>query len=1335
VNKPIRILLVDDNQYFLDAVGDFLLLKTDFHLVGLATNGEDAIKSFQVANPDVILLDLNLGGESGLNLISKFKQQSPSVKIIILSTMNEEEYRNASYLAGADGFIHKSSMSNNLFSMVMTILQNEFKKPALPSAPIDREYFLRLAQYNQDLIYRYELNPIRRFVYVSPSATVMTGFTPEEHYADPDLGFKLIHPEDRHLLEDMIFQADVVPSPKILRWVRKDGSILWTEQHTVPIYDSRGNLMAIEGAARDITQRRQVDKMLSESEARYRYLFDNNPHPMWVYDTNTLKFLSVNDAAIEKYGYSRQEFMSMTIADIRPPEDLDRLLEHVGNARGEYRHSVDWRHTLKNGTIIDVEISSHQFEIPDGKAALVVVQDMTESKRIKEAFQASQKVLQEVVDHAPALVYMMDTDGRFLLLNRQMEILFDVDGSKAIGQTRDSFLPATIAQKHRANDLQVIQSRQAQIFEEENLQSDGKHYFLTTKFPLLKRNGEVYAICGISLDITDRKKADETLLLKSTALEFAANAMVITDSGGRIEWVNPAWSELTGYSLQESVGKTPRILRSGRQDQVFYRNLWDTILAGRVWHGELVNRRKDGSLYIEEETITPVFNQEGQLINIIGVKQDISARKHTEKVTQARLRLNTGSYTSGMEEFLRTALDEAETLTESGIGILYFINEEGDIILKGHSKNTSPVIYNLPDFVYDPSNQQTGIWSDALHDLHSHIYNEYRCQIPNQEGLQESLLVERFITMPLMQEGRVAAVVGFGNKKSPYTHFDMNILEQLFGDVTEMILRKRAEDSLMRMNAELESHVRDRTAEIEVTRQRFELAVQAGEIGVWELNLMDDTVLWDDRMYKIYGLQRDEIDLSVSAWTNLLHPADAQMVFSRRQKAIEDQVRYQSEFRIVHKNGTIRHITSFGNPITDASGRVERLVGVNMDVTPVKKAEEALVLTNAELERALRVKDEFLASMSHELRTPLTGVLGLSELMRMRTYGDLTERQDHALSNIHSSGQHLLELINDILDVSKIEAGKFELQLQECSVKDICQGSIQLIKGVAGKKHQTVEFLMEDTDVFIKGDCRRLKQIFVNLLSNAVKFTPEHGRIGLEVACHESKNTIVDISVWDEGIGIKAEDIHKLFQPFVQIDSRLAREQTGTGLGLALVKRLVEMHDGRIELQSEPQRGSRFTVSFACIHPAPDSRKPGKYASTKAENLIVSRHKGTVVIVDENNEITEMLRDYLSTLGYTIHVFGSADQFLQGVALLRPDLILMDIQLPGMDGLEATRQLRAMTNPILAGTPVIALTALAMHDDRERCLAAGANEYIAKPFRLYDITLTIENLLGRSGYK
>ncbi|MCA9968999.1 MAG: GAF domain-containing protein [Anaerolineales bacterium] len=396
----------------------------------------------------------------------------------------------------------------------------------------------------------------------------------------------------------------------------------------------------------------------------------------------------------------------------------------------------------------------------------------------------------------------------------------------------------------------------------------------------------------------------------------------------------------------------------------------------------------------------------------------------------------------------------------------------------------------------------------------------------------------------------------------------------------------------------------------------------------------------------------------------------------------------------------------------------------------VAERTEELRVVNAKMMQVMRAKDEFLASMSHELRTPLNAILLKAEVMQEMEA--MTPRQTRSLQTIRESAQHLLALINDILDIAKIEAGQMTLDKNQVLLQDICDGSLRLVQQQAQRKQLGIVTQLDPAAQVIYADGRRLKQILVNLLSNAIKFTPQGGRIGLEVAQDTAAETIRFV-VWDTGIGIPVDSQRRLFEPFVQLDGRLSREFGGTGLGLALVRNLAEMHGGKVRLESEVGKGSRFTVSLPIgMRPAPAVVAPPARVEppplAAQPTLETAGQQPTILLAEDNAIIVDMLEEYLISKGYGVVVAKDGVDALQQMRQSAPDLVLMDIQMPKMDGLEVIRQIRLERDA--AEMPIVALTALAMPGDQERCLAAGATAYLSKPFLIQDLMRLIQQQLA-----
>lgn len=419
------------------------------------------------------------------------------------------------------------------------------------------------------------------------------------------------------------------------------------------------------------------------------------------------------------------------------------------------------------------------------------------------------------------------------------------------------------------------------------------------------------------------------------------------------------------------------------------------------------------------------------------------------------------------------------------------------------------------------------------------------------------------------------------------------------------------------------------------------------------------------------------------------------------------------------------------------------------------ESQENLRRINEELERASQLKSEFLASMSHELRTPLNSILGFSDLLLRQTAGSLNNRQISHVTAIEKSGQHLLQLINDILDLSKIEAGKTELNLQSVYVHEMLTDCLKMIQARAEKKGLALSVELDYRIKQVVVDERRVRQIVINLLSNAVKFTPESGQIKLSCKLEYGSKIADDfrpdcstinpntaylcLEVVDSGIGIPENKLHLLFRPFQQIDSSLSRHHEGTGLGLALTKRLAELHGGTVSCKSVVNQGSIFRVWLpltetgitANIQQTIKSQNQGLIMNLprkKADNFNGKR----ILVVEDQPDNQMLISEVLESEGYQVELICDGETMVEMIYSPRvklemlPDMILMDVQLPKVDGFDLMRQLKA--NSLWKNVPVIAVTAMAMPGDRDLCLQAGADAYLSKPLDLKLLISTVEML-------
>ncbi|HLO13926.1 MAG TPA: response regulator [Anaerolineales bacterium] len=500
-------------------------------------------------------------------------------------------------------------------------------------------------------------------------------------------------------------------------------------------------------------------------------------------------------------------------------------------------------------------------------------------------------------------------------------------------------------------------------------------------------------------------------------------------------------------------------------------------------------------------------------------------------------------------------------------------------------------------------------------------------------------------------------------------------------------------------------------------------------------NEVNNTTYVNPQIQGIMGFTPEEWLADPRFWQTRLHPEDRTAVIQNVEQSGLTGKPFDMEYRMLARDGHIVWFHDQAILVHNERGQPLYWQGLKIDITKHQQAEDRIRQLNAdlerrvaerttELERALRAKDEFLANMSHELRTPLNAILGLSESLAEQTAGPLNEKQKKYITTINESGQHLLSLINDILDLAKIESAQIVLNINEVDLKRVCQASLRMIDELAYKKGQHVTLELDESIRSIWVDERRLKQILVNILSNAVKFTPENGALGLEVRGDQQEKRVM-FTVWDHGIGISESDLKRLFQPFVQLDSGLAREATGTGLGLTLVAQMARLHGGSVTVESQAGKGSRFTVILPwepalATDAALRLRSTGKFRAVKPG----AQDRPVILLIEDTRETTVMISDFLEANGYNVLAAREGVTGIDQARVIHPDLILIDIQIPNMDGLEVTRRLRA--DPNFRTVPIIALTALAMPGDRERCLAAGANDYMSKPVSLKKLAQMID---------
>ncbi len=384
---------------------------------------------------------------------------------------------------------------------------------------------------------------------------------------------------------------------------------------------------------------------------------------------------------------------------------------------------------------------------------------------------------------------------------------------------------------------------------------------------------------------------------------------------------------------------------------------------------------------------------------------------------------------------------------------------------------------------------------------------------------------------------------------------------------------------------------------------------------------------------------------------------------------------------------------------------------------------QQLETINQELERTNQLKNQFLANTSHEIRTPLSSITGFTHLLLAQGYDPSKERHQEYLSIIQSSSKHLLALINDILDLSKIEANQLEIQWEKVDLQTLCHNVLILVKEKAANKGLKLSLELDPNVNTLLADSLRLKQMLLNLLFNALKFTT-NGTVGLQV---KSNNSWIYFTVWDTGTGISKKHQAELFQPYFQIPNSVVSQNEGTGLGLVVTRKLAELHGGSVEVESELGGGSRFTIVLPLRQEEGESGELGEVEgvgedakgedrSRPSQLVSINNHSTNILLVEDDSHNAQLMQVYLERLGYQVNLANNSQQIWKILDQHKPAVILLDIKLPNENGLAIVRQLREHEQ--YRSIPIIVQTAMAMKGDREICLAAGVNEYISKPIDL-----------------
>ncbi len=810
-----------------------------------------------------------------------------------------------------------------------------------------------------------------------------------------------------------------------------------------------------------------------------------------------------------------------------------------------------------------------------------------------------------------------------------------------------------------------------------NRNKDGSLYWVKTSIvPFLDNSGHPYQYVSIRTDVTHIKQAELHLMLLERAVEASSSSVSIADANKPdlpLIYVNPAFERITGYSHHEVIGRNCRLLQGKDTDQPGLVEIRAALSDRRGGRALVRNYRKDGTAFWNELRIAPVYGEHGRITHFIGISDDVTEYREANDAlgkSEERLRRSQQYANIGTWDW---DISSGKLICSERVGALF-----------GYREMKSEQSYQQFFLGVHPEDRQrvsTAV-NACLHD-NTEFNIEFRCVWPDGtvRWLQESGDVVRAADgKPLNMLGVVQDITG---RK-------LNELE---------ILEKQARLVIF-------NHIIENVADAVVT---------IDAVGIISS--------FNPAAEKLFGYSAAE---TINRNIKLLMPEPY------RSKHDEYLARYASgqptgligkqiELPGQHKDGSV-----FLMELSVTAMQIDntrQFVGILRDISQRKRVERALINSRDEAERANNAKSEFLSSMSHELRTPMNAILGFGQLLEIDD--DITEEQADYVDEILKAGRHLLELINEVLDLSKIESGNISLSIEPLPCSELINECLSLVRPLA----QVQDISINDAvinDYVVRADRTRLKQVLINLLSNAIKYNRPQGSVQIDVVRYHGR---VRFSMTDTGYGIPAARHQELFQPF----SRLGAEDTaieGTGIGLTICRRLIQMMGGVISVHSEEGRGSTFWFELPGVVSVADQQSDSTTPLPTGESATADQHCCTVLYIEDNPANLRLVSQVLGRNPLLrLITADTAELGLELASAYCPELILLDINLPEMDGYQLLSVLRSL--PPLKDTPVIAISANALHRDIERGRAAGFDDYITKPIDIAHLPKVIDRFLGR----
>jgi PAS domain S-box-containing protein len=1148
------------------------------------------------------------------------------------------------------------------------------------------------------------------FIEVNSIWTEILGYSREEMLSRPFIDF--IHPDD---VEQTINASEQLEYGKNVfrftnRYRHKDGHYLWLEWYSSVSLEDK----IIYAVARDISNSMKY-------RTHYELISKVARVGTWEIDLNSRE-LYWSDITHEIHGTNPKTYFPKLEDGLSfyPPESHGPLNEAL---QKQFADGTSFDLTLKFLTIDKnekwVRTVSHA-EMKNGKVVRTygTFEDVTIQVDKQQSMLKTQLRLESIMSFSPSVLFECDLNKNWTIsyVAPYIEVITGYPASDFINDQVRSYA-SIIHPEDVANVEQSIQ-----------LAVKGRHPY-ELRYRITHASGEVrwiwerglyvesrQKIIGTIFDISEEVYTNETLKSLQLALD-ESSIIAMTDLQGKITYANNHFCEISGYSLNELIGQNHRLLNSNYHPTEFFQNLWRTITAGKTWTGQIRNRKKDGSFYWVQTLIHPIRNIHGRIDKYLSIRHEISEYKEKEIIENivSKLRASYMEYSHTPQMFYNYLLKSLIDLTESEYGFI------GEVKYKDQN---CPYLktYALTDISWNQTTRDfyskhidIGMEFHNLKTLFGHVMTSQKSYYTNNApsdkfagGLPPGHPpLIKFLGVPIFHSGKMIAMFGMANRPQGYDQKLMDLIQPIVDVISEIIsiynLEKDAADQTLKL----------------------QLLASSSELGLWDWNVKKMQVQFDQRYCEIIGYKVDEFEHNFEFWQNNLHPDDRSIALQRLNDYFSGVISvYEVKFRIRHKLGHYVPILAKGKITQRADdGTPIHIAGTHFDLSYITAMESELDDQRkiAQHQAKLASIGELAAGVGHEINNPLAIVKGfVSSINREFKHQQIhNPKVDEYFSKINTAIDRIAHIVKGLRSFSRSDTN----EINYFNLQELLQESYDLIHEIYASDGVKITCQYINTkDPMILGNRGRVQQTILNLLSNARDALNNRPNKQIEITMYEQFEKIY-IKVKDNGSGIPKAIQSKIFDAFFTTKE----VGIGTGLGLSLVNSVMKEHEGEISFESSEGTGTIFTMIFPLKQSIPVNFQsdqviaPTSSAKNKSSSL-------KVLVVDDEDDIRELLVDILNDLGHTAVDFESAEDAYNEILKNDYDLVISDIKMPGMSGIEFFKTIREMKNKQLPKLVFISGGVISMDEFKSNPDYSAADGVLPKPFMESDIVAIIDRL-------